>query len=383
VITIGIDASNLRLGGGITHLQGLIGQAGVEENGIGRLIVWSGRATLNELTSAPRVTLAHDPRLDGSVLGRSLWQRFGLPRALRQHGVDILFQPGGIITPVPVPVVTMSRNLLVFDAQERRRYGWSYTRIRLGLLNRLQRRAFTRADGVIFLSEYARQKVLAGLDRPPRWSILLPHGVNTDFFREPRPARCAGEFSAERPFRWLYVSALAPYKHQWLVAAAAARLRREGLPLAVDFCGPTTWSRSQREFQKTLAELDPRGQYVSYHGHVPYGRLTQYYHSADAFVFASTCENLPNILLEAMASGLPIACSNRSPMPEVLKDAGVYFDPEKPEEIAGAMRQMMVDPDLQTRLATKAHEYAKEYSWEKCARATFAFLTQVAREVRS
>ena len=49
---------------------------------------------------------------------------------------------------------------------------------------------------------------------------------------------------------------------------------------------------------------------------------------AHLFVFASSCENMPNTLVEAMASGLPIACSDRGPMPEILRDGGTYFDPE-------------------------------------------------------
>ena len=57
---------------------------------------------------------------------------------------------------------------------------------------------------------------------------------------------------------------------------------------------------------------------------------------ANLFVFASSCENMPNTLVEAMAIGLPIACSDRGPMPEVLRDGGVYFDPEDCDVDRGA-----------------------------------------------
>ena len=56
--------------------------------------------------------------------------------------------------------------------------------------------------------------------------------------------------------------------------------------------------------------------------------LPEHLREAELFVFASSCENLPNILIEGMAAGLPIACSRRPPMPEVLGDAGESFDPE-------------------------------------------------------
>jgi glycosyltransferase involved in cell wall biosynthesis len=66
---------------------------------------------------------------------------------------------------------------------------------------------------------------------------------------------------------------------------------------------------------------------------------------SDIFVFASSCENMPNTLIEGMAAGLKIACSSRGPMPEVLKDAGYYFDPESPVSISKAIEQIILNPD--------------------------------------
>lgn len=87
---------------------------------------------------------------------------------------------------------------------------------------------------------------------------------------------------------------------------------------------------------------------------------------------------MPNILIEAMASGLPIACSNRGPMSEVLRDAGVYFDPERPDEISAAIKKLIDSPDLRAAHAEKAFVYAQEYSWERCAEMTFAYVRDIA-----
>jgi glycosyltransferase involved in cell wall biosynthesis len=118
---------------------------------------------------------------------------------------------------------------------------------------------------------------------------------------------------------------------------------------------------------------------VRYLGRIPHNELHTRYAGADLCLFASTCENMPNILLEGMASGLPIACSNRGPMPEVLGDAGVYFDPEKPSEIASALRELIDSPSLRAKLAQSSFERAKRYSWRRCADETFRFLAEVAR----
>ncbi len=61
---------------------------------------------------------------------------------------------------------------------------------------------------------------------------------------------------------------------------------------------------------------------------------------ADAFLFPSTCENCPTALIEAMQARLPIACSNRSSMPEVMGDAAIYFNPDDPQAIAKAIQQL-------------------------------------------
>jgi glycosyltransferase involved in cell wall biosynthesis len=105
--------------------------------------------------------------------------------------------------------------------------------------------------------------------------------------------------------------------------------------------------------------------------------------SNDLFVFASSCENLPVTLLEAMAVGLPIACSNRGPMPEVLEDGGVYFDPENAVSIANAVEQIIVDSTLRTRIATKAKSLSEQYSWARCADETWKFIVETYRSVKA
>jgi len=104
--------------------------------------------------------------------------------------------------------------------------------------------------------------------------------------------------------------------------------------------------------------------------------------SADLFIFASSCENMPNTLVEAMAAGLPIACSDRGPMPEVLKDGGVYFDPENPDSIANAIENLLVHPEKCQQLAARARELASQYSWRRCAEETFSFIVRTALQAR-
>ena len=65
-------------------------------------------------------------------------------------------------------------------------------------------------------------------------------------------------------------------------------------------------------------------------------------------------------------------------MPEVLGNAGVYFDPLQPEDIAEAMRTLVISADLRGRLAAQSKELSRAYSWQRCAKDTFEFIAAVA-----
>jgi glycosyltransferase involved in cell wall biosynthesis len=269
-------------------------------------------------------------------------------------------------------MLTMSRNMLPFEWQELRRYGLSWTTVRLLLLRFGQARTFARADGVIFLTDYARSVVSRSVGLRGRVAVI-PHGVEERFRQPPRAQRELSEFSAERPMRLLYVSIVDQYKHQWHVAEAVTALRREGLPLCIDFVGPA-YRPSLRRFRSTLRRLDPTGTFLRYRGAIPYDALHTLQNESDVFVFASSCENMPNILVEAMAAGFPIACARRGPMPEILGEGGKYFDPERPEEIARAIRALVQSSAHRRRCAEIAFERAAKFSWDRCARETFGFM---------
>jgi glycosyltransferase involved in cell wall biosynthesis len=144
----------------------------------------------------------------------------------------------------------------------------------------------------------------------------------------------------------------------------------------LDLVGPA-YPPALKRLNETIARVDADRRWVHYHGAVPFNELHHRYAQADLGLFASSCENMPNILLETMASGLPIACSSRGPMPEVLGDAGVYFDPEQPEEIARVLRELIESPQLRTELAHASYQRAQQFSWQRCADETFGFLVAV------
>jgi glycosyltransferase involved in cell wall biosynthesis len=376
---IGIDASNIRRGGGVTHLVEVLRAANPPALGISQVIVWSGQATLDEVPDRPWLVKSHELWLDKSLPFRVFWQRFRLSRLARQAGCEVLFVPGGSYAGDFYPVVTASQNLLPFEWSELRRFGWSWLRLKLTLLRFVQARTFRRADGVSFLTNHARDVVMGAIKTMPGKTAVIPHGIDDRFFCAPRAQLAINRYSVERPFRILYVSIIDMYKHQWHVAEAVAQLREAGWPVVLELIGPAR-PMAMKRLKKTLARIDPAGEFVRCWGKLPYGELHVRYRVADLCVFASSCETISNILLEGMAAGLPTACSNCGPMTELLGDAGVYFDPENPRDIARAIRELVDSPQLRAELAMEAFKRAQIYSWARCAEETWEFLAQFAGE---
>jgi glycosyltransferase involved in cell wall biosynthesis len=374
---LGIDASNLRDGGGITHLAEMLRAARPQAHGFSQIIIWGSRQTLARIEERPWLVKSPQRMLERRLPYRVFWQRFRLAGLARAAGCEILFAPGGSIGGDFHPVVTMSRNLIPFEWRELRRYGFSWLALRALLLRMTQARAFRHADGVIFLTHYAREVVTRTVRVARDKTTIIPHGIAARFARRPRNQLDIARYSAERPFRVIYVSIVDMYKHQWVAVEAVGRLRAAGLPVALELIGPA-YPPALARLRRALARVDPAGRFVRYVGAVPYGELPARYAAADLYLFASSCENMPNILLEGMASGLPIACSNRGPMPELLGDAGIYFDPENADDLARALQELLASAQLRAALAEASFARVQSYSWERCADETLRYLAAAA-----
>lgn len=379
---LGIDASNLRGGGGITHLVELLKAADPSAHGFSKVIVWSGQATLQFIKSKPWLEKSHQAMLDKNLLYRIYWQRFNLSRLARVAGCDVLFVPGGSFAGNYRPVVTMSQNLLPFEWREMSRYGFSWMLFKMMMLRLTQSRTFQKADGIIFLTKYARGVVMRVIKTTAGTTVIIPHGINSNFINLPRKQKPINCYSSNQPFRIIYVSVIDVYKHQWHVAEAVSRLQKSGLPVLLDLVGPAS-DLSWKRLQKKLDQIDPQKRFLQYAGALPREELPARHAQADLCLFASSCENMPNILLEGMASGLPIACSCKGPMPEVVGDSGIYFDPENPDDIANALRKLIENPALRTKLTKDSYERAQSYSWAHCARETFTFIAKMAHNNRA
>ena len=135
-----------------------------------------------------------------------------------------------------------------------------------------------------------------------------------------------------------------------------------------------------KKLQKEILTSDPNNEFVTYLDEVEHDEIPRLLSSSHIFAFASSCENMPNTLIEAMCMGLPIACSNKGPMPEILKNAGEYFDPNSPISIRKAIEKIILNSKYREKISRLAIKYSNDFSWKKSANELFLALSNLANE---
>ena len=375
-IILGIDASNISSGGGLTHLVELLSSADVTRSIFGRVHIWCSQSTSDSLPQKEWL-IVHTPRwCNQRVAVRAVCQQVLLPGCLHREKIDLLLSPGGIVPFITSSrVVSMCQNMLPFEDEEASLFGrLSKMTIKMKILKYLLTWSFRRSDGVIFLSDYALQEVEKKIGLGNRFLEVIPHGIHHRFRSSHR--RNKGGAAKRDKIRILYVSIKMPYKHQIEVMEAVSMLTVKGYNIRLILAGQDSGDYG-KSVEKKRFLLDPKGDTIIDLKHVDHSSIHSLYDTADIFVFASSCENMPNILLEAMASGLAIACSAKGPMPEVLGDAGVYFEPDSAISIAYALEVLLSNETDAKQLGDKASERSSKYSWGTCSSQTLEFLSGI------
>lgn len=368
-ITLGIDASRIRSGGGKAHLIGVLLEGDPLKHGIKEVHVWSYRVLLDSIPDRPWL-IKHAPKiLEKSIFHQLWWQRFIFPHEAREVGCSIVFNvDAGTISPFR-PSVTLSQDMASYEPGVIKNYRFGRTKIRIMLLRYIQNLSLSKASGAIFLTQYASDVIQRHCGKLKRVAII-PHGIGGDFKNIEKKSSCKDQKDI---MNILYVSPVWEFKHQWVVVKAIELLRSRGYKVTLSLVGGGN-RQSQQKLERQIAISDPQRKFVKQYGAVRHSEILSFLSNAEIFIFASSCENLPNTLIEAMAAGLPIACSDRGPMPEILKDGGVYFDPENHESVARAIEKLITDKELRQQVAERAKMLSGEYSWARCANETFGFV---------
>lgn len=375
-----IDATNIKAGGGVTHIYELLNAANPNKFGFYKVIIWSCKTTLSKLPKKDWLIPKSHPLLNHGIILRSLWLFFIKPYVLKKDGGSILFTPGGTEFSNFKPMVTMSQNLLPFDYREAKRYGYGFTFIRFLLLRLLQGYTFKKANGVIFLTNYAHDCVINQIDQINGSITIIPHGINTKFFYPPTNKKFFSDedFKSNVSCKLLYVSAVEIYKHQWNIIDAVYELRKSGFNLTLTLVGSR--GSGSKLLDKSIKRLNGDDEWLNIHESQSYEDIQNTYRNADIGIFASSCETYGQIVSESLASSLPLVCSSLSAMKEIIGDNAIYFHPEKKDEIKDAIKKLLNSSDLRREFAFNGFNIAKKLTWQNTSDLTFDFLHQILKK---
>ncbi|EOV9323305.1 glycosyltransferase family 4 protein [Vibrio parahaemolyticus] len=358
-----INALSAKLGGGKTYIRNLL------VNLPGDVDVYIVCPDKSILPESDHVHYIEAGFANKNILCRAFWEFFWLPFLLSRLNISVLFSPGGMdfnIFTFGVPKVTMFRNMLPFDKIALQSTSSTLSKMKNWILKSLMLRTMSQSDYIIFISQYARDAINEYISCSN--SNVIYHGISDNFIPDE-------SISIDNSI--LYVSRFESYKNH-LNLIKAYHLMSEELKFKhkLIIIGEKM-EPAHSQCVKFIKENDLSDNVVI-KGRVPYKELPIYYNSCSLFVFPSSCENCPNILLEAIGSGAAILSSSTSPMPEFGRNACGYFNENDPDSISREMVRVLNDEDELNRFRQKSNELRNSYLWKKTADNTWQKLIEMA-----
>ena len=356
-LRIGINALYLipgGVGGTEIYLRGLLTGLGSIDP-VNRYYVFTNRETGCDLIpGAPNFSLVPQHVRAVSRPARLLWEQTILPLAAARLKLDVLLNPG-FTAPLlcPCPQITVFHDLQHKRHPEYFRWFdrpfWNFFLFWSAHVSRL----------LLAVSETTAAD-LRQIYRLPESRVRVARlGVDPVFF----------DIAARRrpePFL-LAVSTLHPHKNLDGLLKAFAVFRKSRPEFRLVICGiHGFFTGPLHQLRDSLGLRDA----VEFPGWVPREQLHDYYARAWAFLYPSLFEGFGLPVLEALAAGVPAACSAIEPLSGIAGDAALQFDPRDLGSMVNAMERLTSDSDLRARLAEAGPRRAAEFSWEATARAT-------------
>jgi glycosyltransferase involved in cell wall biosynthesis len=326
------------------------------------------RFPLEELVEPERLELCSVSTPLYSVRELGVW-----PARLWRTPVDVFHSPF-FWSPMilPCPLVTTVHDM-IFD-----RYPEYIPGLRYMAPYRVSSRiALRRARSVIAVSAATKQDIVTYAGTSSEKIVTIPNGVEARY----QPVLCESERRRVRdryrlPERYvLAVGARRPHKNVGRLVSAFARLVDQ-LPHSLVLVGPVD-RRFVDDAEDGVARLRARQRVLEIE-HVEEADLPAVYSMAELFVQPSVIEGFGLPVLEAMASGCPVACSKSSSLPEVAGEAALLFDPLSEAEMSATIQDALTSEPLRSSLQQRGLLRARCFTWDSVATRTLAVYAHAA-----
>lgn len=305
-----------------------------------------------------------------------LWAQVRLPLELWTHPQDVYFFPASVLPLGYIPeksVMTIHDVAFLFFPEY---FSPSLRR----WLTLATEQGIQKASRIIAVSEATRQDLIAYYGIAPEKVIAIHHGVHEMFhpLETDKITPIQQKYHVKNPYI-LCVGTLQRRKNiPRLIQAFYLLKQKYHFPHKLVLIGQKYADLPEDEIFATIERLF-LDEEVVWTGYVPEQDLPALMSGAEVFVLPSLYEGFGMPLLEAMACGVPVVCSNTSSLPEVVGDCGMLFEPDSVESLVQTLKLVLEDHDLRMTLREKGFSRVKAFSWAACARKTLDVLESVGQ----
>jgi glycosyltransferase involved in cell wall biosynthesis len=241
------------------------------------------------------------------------------------------------------------------------------------------RSGLSRVAKIIASSQYIRKDLLNLSVEQAKIEVVYPGIDHSLFFprtEADEDALAIQPFAVRRPYL-IYASRIlgAPKKHLELVKAFGDFKAKTGLPHRMVLAGSE--GIGSKALQREVAASEFKSE-IFITGHFPDAGLPLLYAYADACIFPASDEGVGLPVIEAMASGIPVACARSGALQELTGSHAIYFDADSVTDIALAIEKTVTDTTLRAKLISSGIEWTKRFSWKQTAEETIAVLKKTS-----
>ncbi|MDR2194859.1 MAG: glycosyltransferase family 4 protein [Treponema sp.] len=326
--------------------------------------------------SAPRFEFISQCSVNGRLANFS-WHLFQYPNFAKKRAYNVCFFPAAhkrLPNNSPCPTVGTVHDMAAY---------WGI-REKKDLLGRIIRFVFPNVlrqmEKIIAVSNFVKQELIDIAKVKESLIEVVPDGIDTTVFY-PRPKNedsvvLIQPFSFRQPYI-LYTSRIQhPIKnHIKLIEAFDIFKARTHYPHKLILAGGDSYGAEKvREAAASAMHTTD----IFFPGHFPTKNLPELYAGADIVVIPSLYEGFGMGILEAMASGVPVACARSASLPETAEHAALYFDPNDAEDMADRIVTLALNHDVYHNCRALGFERVKSFSWEQCAERTLDIIQAIA-----
>lgn len=298
-----------------------------------------------------------------------LWSQFRLAKEINSRPPDVLFVPSHV-----VPLMTHLPSVVTIHDLAFKYFPQSYSAFERRYQNFSTGVSVAKASQVIVPSQVTMNDLIKFYPAAKSKIRIIPHGYDKQLFK---PAENKNSSPQNEPYI-LYVGRIEEKKNLRLLLDAFQLICKEKKKINLVLGGRNGYGFEiiQDKIRSLPKEVRSR---IFQPGHLPRYDMIRYLQHATIFAFPSSYEGFGLSVLEAMACGIPVVCSDNSSLPEVTGNSAILLPPVNPLAWASAFSRILNQPEFAHKLSEAVVKQAEQFSWSKAAETTLEVITNVQK----